>query len=104
MIYNAPTDIILPAGTVLPIHLDLVVPVDQQIPVELNVAVDIPLNQTDLHTPFVGLQQVLDPYYTMLESPARFLGGDPVRSQSRVNSAKAWYRRMQYIPSTGETA
>ena len=68
VIYNAPTDIILPAGTVLPVHLSLVVPVDQQIPVELNVAVDIPLNQTDLHTPFVGLQQVLDPYYAMLKA------------------------------------
>lgn len=68
VIYNAPTDIILPAGTVLPIHLNLVVPVDQQIPVELNVAVDIPLNQTDLHAPFVGLQQVLDPYYSMLKA------------------------------------
>ncbi len=68
VIYNAPTDIILPAGTELPVHLSLVVPVDQQIPVELNVAVDIPLNQTDLHTPFVGLQQVLDPYYAMLKA------------------------------------
>lgn len=68
VIYKAPTDIILPAGTELPVHLSLVVPVDQQIPVELNVAVDIPLNQTELHEPFVGLQQVLDPYYAMLKA------------------------------------
>lgn len=67
VIYNAPTDIILPAGTKLPVHLSLVVPVDQQIPVTLDVAVDIPLNQTDLHQPFVGLQQVLDPYYKLLK-------------------------------------
>ncbi|HZU86156.1 MAG TPA: hypothetical protein VFF78_01660 [Anaerolineaceae bacterium] len=65
-IINAPTDIVLPAGTVLPIHLSLIVPVDQQIPVNLNVAVDIPLNQTDLHTPFVGLQNVLGPYKVLL--------------------------------------
>lgn len=67
VIYNAPTDIILPAGTKLPVHLSLVVPVDQQIPVNLDVAVDIPLNQTDLHQPFIGLQQVLDPYYKLLK-------------------------------------
>jgi hypothetical protein len=65
-INNAPTDIILPAGTILPVQLDLSVPVDQQIPVELQVNVDIPLSQTDLHAPFTGLQQVLNPYYSML--------------------------------------
>ncbi len=65
-ITNAPADIILPAGTLLPIELDLTVPVDQKIPVNLSVNVDIPLNQTDLHQPFTGLQKVIDPYYTML--------------------------------------
>jgi hypothetical protein len=65
-INDAPTDIILPAGTILPVQLDLSVPVDQQIPVELQVNVDIPLSQTDLHAPFTGLQQVLNPYYSML--------------------------------------
>ena len=65
-IINAPTDIILPAGTDLPIHLKLEVPVDQKIPVELMVDVNIPLNQTELHEPFVGLQQVVLPYYTLL--------------------------------------
>lgn len=68
VIYNAPTDIILPAGSELPVHLSLVVPVDQQIPVDLSVAVDIPLNQTELHQPFTGLQEVLDPYYTLLKA------------------------------------
>jgi len=67
-ITNAPADIVLPAGTVLPIQLDLVVPVDQKIPVNLNVNVDIPLNQTDLHQPFTGLQKVVDPYYSLLDS------------------------------------
>lgn len=65
-INSAPTDIILPAGTELPVHLELTVPVDQSIPVELDVNVDIPLEQTELHQPFVGLQAVLDPYYTLL--------------------------------------
>lgn len=67
-ITNAATNILLPAGTVLPIHLTLAVPVDQQIPVNLNVPVDIPLNQTDLHQPFVGLQDVVKPYEKLLGS------------------------------------
>jgi len=67
-ISSAPTDIILPAGTILPVELDLTVPVDQQIPVELNVDVNIPLKQTELHRPFTGLQQVLEPYYSWLNT------------------------------------
>lgn len=65
-IENAPATIVLPAGTRLPVALNLSVPVDQQIPVSLNVAVDIPLNKTDLHEPFVGLQEVVRPYYRMM--------------------------------------
>jgi len=65
-IRRASTNIILPAGTRLPITLDLTVPVDQKIPVQLMVDVDIPLNQTELHQPFVGLRDVVDPYYTYL--------------------------------------
>lgn len=63
---NAPADILLPAGTDLPIHLSLSVPVDQQIPVSLTVPVDIPLDQTELHTPFVGLRDTVAPYRDML--------------------------------------
>ena len=66
-ISNAPIDIILPAGTLLPIELDIDVPVDQPIPVDMIVPVEIPINQTDLHLPFVGLQQVVSPYYQILE-------------------------------------
>jgi hypothetical protein len=65
-ISRANTNIILPAGTRLPIALDLSVPVDQQIPVNLMVDVDIPLSQTELHKPFTGLQEVVKPYYTLL--------------------------------------
>ncbi|TLM99883.1 hypothetical protein FDZ73_20890 [bacterium] len=63
---NAPADILLPAGTDLPIHLSLSVPVDQQIPVSLTVPVDIPLSQTELHAPFVGLRDTVAPYRDML--------------------------------------
>lgn len=65
-IVNAPTDIILPAGTPLDIQLNMDIPVDTTIPVTLNVPVDIPLNQTELHEPFVGLQQVIAPYDSLL--------------------------------------
>jgi hypothetical protein len=67
-ISNAPADILLPAGTQLPIALDITVPVDTSVPVNLTVPVDIPLNQTDLHAPFVGLQEVISPYYWQLAS------------------------------------
>ncbi len=66
-ITHAATNIILPSGTILPIHLSLVVPVDQQIPVNLVVPVNIPLNQTELHQPFVGLQNVVQPYQKLLD-------------------------------------
>lgn len=64
-----PLNLILPKGTKLGIDLNLDVPVDQTIPIELNVPVqltvpvDIPLNQTELHEPFTGLQGVVSPYY-----------------------------------------
>lgn len=66
-INRARADIILPQGTVLPIYIqNLVVPVDQKVLAELDVAVDIPLNQTELHEPFVGLRQVVEPFYCLL--------------------------------------
>ncbi|MEP0806517.1 MAG: hypothetical protein HRF47_13605 [Chloroflexota bacterium] len=66
-INRARADIILPQGTVLPIFIqNLVVPVDQKVLAELDVAVDIPLNQTELHEPFVGLRRVVEPFYCLL--------------------------------------
>lgn len=67
-----PLDLILRDGTELNIQLDITVPVKQTIPVVLNVPVhltvpvDIPLDQTQLHKPFVGLQQVVSPYRQLL--------------------------------------
>lgn len=74
-IVQAPTNIILPAGTVLPINLNLTVPVDKMVPVSLIVPVDIALNQTDLHDPFVGLQEVIRPLYCLVEPNAANLDG-----------------------------
>ncbi len=70
-IVNARATIVLPQGTVLPINIEnLVVPVDQQVPAVLDVPVDIPLNQTELHDPFVGLQKVVQPWYCLVQPKA----------------------------------
>jgi hypothetical protein len=74
-ITNALTTIVLPQGTTLPIVLNLTVPVDASVPVTLDVPVDIPLNQTDLHEPFVGLQEVVEPFYCMVNQGAVNLQG-----------------------------
>jgi hypothetical protein len=70
-INNARANIVLPAGTVLPIFIqELIVPVNEQVLAELNVDVNIPLNQTELHEPFVGLQNVIKPFYCLVEPNA----------------------------------
>lgn len=67
-----PLDLTLRAGTPLHINLDLTVPVSQtvpviiDVPVALEIPVDIPLAETKLHEPFIGLQEVLGPYYWRL--------------------------------------
>ena len=67
-INNARANIVLPAGTVLPVNIqNLVVPVDQKVLAVLDVPVNIPLSQTELHEPFVGLQKVIEPYYCLLQ-------------------------------------
>ena len=44
------------------------------VPVALNVDVDIPLEQTQLHEPFVGLQEVVKPFYCMVNPDALKFG------------------------------
>jgi hypothetical protein len=77
-ITRALTTIVLPQGTNLPIVLNLTVPVDTTIPISLNVEVDIPLNETQLHDPFVGLRKVVEPYYCMINPTALSLDGQKV--------------------------
>jgi hypothetical protein len=72
---DANAQVVLPAGTNLSINiqdlnLDFNVPIQQTIPVHLDVPVNIPLNQTQLHEPFVGLRQVVQPYYCLVEPNA----------------------------------
>jgi hypothetical protein len=77
-ITNALTTIVLPEGTNLPVFLNLTVPVDQKVPVTLDVAVDIPLEKTQLHEPFVGLQDVVRPFYCLLSPGALRVDSQPV--------------------------
>jgi hypothetical protein len=74
---NSAANIVLPAGTNLPVHLELNVPVTTTVPVTLKVPVDIPLEQTELHQPFVGLQQVVAPFYNMLMPQIKKAGDVP---------------------------
>jgi hypothetical protein len=60
-----PVRLNVPVNLDVPVQLD--VPVNLTVPVSLNVPVDIPLAETELHEPFVGLQQVLSPYRDMLQ-------------------------------------
>ena len=70
-IVNARARIVLPTGTLLPINIEnLLVPVDQKVLAVLDVPVDIPLDQTELHEPFTGLQQVVRPWYCLIEPNA----------------------------------
>jgi hypothetical protein len=63
---NSAANIVLPRGTSLPVHLELNVPVNTSVPITIKVPVDIPLQETELHKPFIGLQQVVAPFYKML--------------------------------------
>lgn len=74
-IVNARATIVLPQGTLLPINIEnLAVPVNQSVKAVLDVPVNIPLNQTQLHEPFVGLQQVVKPWYCLVEPNATVNG------------------------------
>ncbi len=74
-IANARATIVLPQGTLLPINIEnLAVPVNQSVLAVLDVPVNIPLNQTQLHEPFVGLQKVVEPWYCLIEPNATVNG------------------------------
>jgi hypothetical protein len=60
----------LPANTPLTISLDFPLTVQNSIPIHLDVPVNIPLNQTELHEPFVGLQKVVEPWYCLIKPDA----------------------------------
>jgi len=67
-VINGRVDIVLPRGLVLPVQLDMIVPVNTQIPISLPVDVAIPMKETQLHTPFVNLRNLLEPYVRVLDN------------------------------------
>jgi hypothetical protein len=67
-VINGRVDIVLPSGLVLPVQLNMMVPVDTNIPINLPVDVAIPLSETQLHTPFVNLRDLLEPYVRILDN------------------------------------
>lgn len=58
---NGTVTLQLPPGTTLPVSLDMQVPVSTTIPVQLDVGVDIPLQETELATPFNTLRDLFEP-------------------------------------------
>lgn len=77
-ITRARSTIVLPQGTNLPVFLNLTVPVDTTVPVTLSVPVDIALQNTELHKPFSGLQDVVRPFYCLTNKSAVNLDGVPI--------------------------
>jgi hypothetical protein len=67
---DADAEVTLPAETPLNVRLDFPLTVRNSIPISINVPVNIPLSQTQLHEPFVGLQEVVRPYYCLVEPNA----------------------------------
>jgi hypothetical protein len=57
----ATVNLSLPQGLELPVALDLDVAVDEPLPIALDVRAIIPLQQTQLHDPFVNLRLLFEP-------------------------------------------
>ncbi len=72
---NSNARVTLPAGTPLSVNLNFNLPVQTSIPVHLDVPVNIPMTETELHEPFVGLQDVVQPLYCMVDPNASNLDG-----------------------------
>ncbi len=72
---NSNASVTLPAGTPLSVNLNFNLPVQTSIPVHLDVPVNIPMTETELHEPFVGLQDVVQPLYCMVDPNASNLDG-----------------------------
>lgn len=77
---EAPAEILLPRDTPLSVDINFPLRVQTSIPVHIDVPVDIPLRETQLYEPFVGLQQVVEPWYCMVEPQALLPDGSQVCS------------------------
>lgn len=75
---NSTARVTLPAGTPLTVNLNFDLPVQDTIPVHLDVPVKIPMAETELHEPFVGLQDVVQPLYCLVDPSASNLDGQVI--------------------------
>ena len=75
---NSNASVTLPAGTPLTVNLNFALPVQDSIPINLAVPVEIPMSSTELHEPFVGLQDVVRPLYCLVEPNATSLDEQPI--------------------------
>ena len=75
---NSTARVTLPAGTPLMVNLNFNLPVQNTIPVHLDVPVDIPMAETELHEPFIGLQEVVKPLYCFVDPSATNLDGQVI--------------------------
>lgn len=73
--FNGPASITFPAGTNLPVALNMSVPVQFIVPVTLQVPVNIPLAQTDLHQPLIGLQDSIRAYFCKFDRNVQYPQG-----------------------------
>jgi hypothetical protein len=55
--------------------LNMDIPVQITVPISLQVPVNIPLNQTQLHIPFTGLQQTIRPLVCSFNRNAQYPQG-----------------------------
>ena len=78
---DAPAMVTLPANQPLVVDLNFMLPVQTTVPVHLDVPVNIPLNQTELHQPFEGLQNVVKPWYCLVLPKS-----DPLYVQTCANT------------------
>jgi len=72
---DTPALVTLPKDQPLVVDLNFMLPVQTSVPVHLDVPVNIPLKDTELHQPFVGLQEVVRPWYCLFlpESDALYI-------------------------------
>jgi hypothetical protein len=78
---NGPASIVLKKDTRLPVHLNLQIPVNTTVDITgKELPIDIPLatTSTGLNEAFVGLQDVVRPYYCIVQPAAIDLDLQPV--------------------------
>jgi hypothetical protein len=72
---RVPVNVTLPEGMTLPISMNLNVPVQLSVPITLQIPVNIPLSQTQLHEPFINLQNTIRPLVCLFDKNAQYPAG-----------------------------